>query len=748
MRGKPRLGRRLLALGLAVNLVFAGGPLGTPTVQAAGPAWYDGLIQYSTITNCVSIIQGSPYQEYGAGAYTGFFANPDANLPAPNTTYYLHVVVYGLGNACSGQRFLPEIALPANTALAITVGTPVYCFAGGVSDPGNCPQTLPASGTHPGAFSIFSPDSANAYTWPLPQGGNWEFQIPVRSTTTLSNSTFAAYVKMFDGNSSPTLTATQGAYVFGVNTPTVLYPSPSTTGIGKTTATSSANLYSGGLAGNAYFDIGTTTSYGLFSDGPAAIPSTGSNWLVTSDWTPYALQPDTLYHWRIRFQVTATGTWYYGADQTFRTLGAATSVTVGGISSSVAGGTKSSVTVTAKDATNTTATGYRGTVHFTSSDPNALLPADYTFTAADAGTHTFTNAVTLMTQGTHEVRARDTATSTITGAQTNILITSTDPAPTATLTRPASPTKATTLAYTATFSEAVTGLAAADFARTGTATGCIVNAPTGTGLSRTINVTGCSAGTVILALKAGAVTDSVGNRGPATKVTASTVTIDRTVPTSTAPAATLRTGVGLAGTAIPIRLDWTGSDTGGVGVARYELSSSPDGGTTWTVISATLTAATRNLTVPSTGTVRFRVRAVDRAGNVGAWKTGPNLAPGLIQESSAGITFTGTWATATSASYSGGSAKYASAAGASASYSFTGRAVALVLTKAASRGAVKIYIDGVLKATVDSYAATTSYRIMAWQWTWSSVGAHTVKVVVVGTAGRPRVDLDAFAVLR
>ena len=37
------------------------------TVQAAtaspvaGAAWYDGLIQYSTITNCVSIIQGSPY---------------------------------------------------------------------------------------------------------------------------------------------------------------------------------------------------------------------------------------------------------------------------------------------------------------------------------------------------------------------------------------------------------------------------------------------------------------------------------------------------------------------------------------------------------------------------------------------------------------------------------------------------------------------------------------------------------------
>src|SRR5262249_43799250 len=36
---------------------------------------------------------------------------------------------------------------------------------------------------------------------------------------------------------------------------------------------------------------------------------------------------------------------------------------------------------------------YRGTIHFSSSDPNAILPGDdnhnYTFTAADAGTHRF-----------------------------------------------------------------------------------------------------------------------------------------------------------------------------------------------------------------------------------------------------------------------------------------------------------------------------------------------------------------------
>jgi hypothetical protein len=52
-----------------------------------------------------------------------------------------------------------------------------------------------------------------------------------------------------------------------------------------------------------------------------------------------------------------------------------------------------SVTVTATNADTSTATDYRGTVHFTSSDPQAVLPGDYTFTPGDSGVHTFTGVV-------------------------------------------------------------------------------------------------------------------------------------------------------------------------------------------------------------------------------------------------------------------------------------------------------------------------------------------------------------------
>jgi hypothetical protein len=80
------------------------------------------------------------------------------------------------------------------------------------------------------------------------------------------------------------------------------------------------------------------------------------------------------------------------------------------------------ITVAAFDAFANAATGYAGTVHFTSSDPAATLPADYHFTAGDAGSHTFTNGVTLKTTGTRTVTATDTVTATVTGTSGGIVV--------------------------------------------------------------------------------------------------------------------------------------------------------------------------------------------------------------------------------------------------------------------------------------------------------------------------------------
>jgi hypothetical protein len=64
-------------------------------------------------------------------------------------------------------------------------------------------------------------------------------------------------------------------------------------------------------------------------------------------------------------------------------------------------GTAFDVTVVATDPYGNTDTGYTGTVHFSSADPyGAGLPADYTFTAADQGVHTFAAGATLYTAST------------------------------------------------------------------------------------------------------------------------------------------------------------------------------------------------------------------------------------------------------------------------------------------------------------------------------------------------------------
>lgn len=56
---------------------------------------------------------------------------------------------------------------------------------------------------------------------------------------------------------------------------------------------------------------------------------------------------------------------------------------------------------------------YLGTVHFTSSDPGATLPADYTFVAADAGVHTFPFTLTVL--GDQTITVTDTRSSGFTG---------------------------------------------------------------------------------------------------------------------------------------------------------------------------------------------------------------------------------------------------------------------------------------------------------------------------------------------
>ena len=83
------------------------------------------------------------------------------------------------------------------------------------------------------------------------------------------------------------------------------------------------------------------------------------------------------------------------------------------------------VTITMKDAYGNLATGYRGTLHFTSSDLVAQtagkLPADYTFVAADGGSHVF--SATLVTPPGETITVTDKANSALTTTSRSINVT-------------------------------------------------------------------------------------------------------------------------------------------------------------------------------------------------------------------------------------------------------------------------------------------------------------------------------------
>jgi hypothetical protein len=353
--------------------------------------------------------------------------------------------------------------------------------------------------------------------------------------------------------------------------------------------------------------------------------------------------------------------------------------------------------------------------------------------------------VTLRTAGTQSVTATDVVTSSITGTQSGITVSATDvTVPTAGLDAPATPTKAATLVYDLGFSEPVTGLAKGDFAMSGTATGCTVGDPVGSGTSYTVPVTGCSDGTLTLTLKAASVTDGT-NNGPAADVPASQVVIDRTGPATTSITIWPAVGAALSGTKVPLLV---GCRSDANDVTTYTFEKSTDGGLTWTAVATGIDTPSTLVYVPSSGKVRFRASSTDAAGNTGAPRSSSDRSPRLIQQSSSTLSWGGTWKLSTSSKYSGGTARYVTVSSRTMSYKVTGRSVAIIAVTGPTRGKMKIYVSGRYITTRSLYAATTGYRKVVWQDTWTTSGPRTVKIVSVATSGRPRVDVDAIVVLK
>lgn len=341
VRGRAVMWRCWLAAALVLATLVTTQVVAEQDAQAesSSAGFYDGVVKYSDIINCVSIIFPPAYTEKGAAAYVGAYADPESGLPGVNQTFYVHVVVYGMGNACAGQRFVPAFALPSNLSFDKSASILCYTQRGQAFGDADCPQwdNVTDSGFSPGSMYLSS-DAAYAHAWPLPQGASWEFRFPVRSSTTQTSANLQGYVKMFDGNDSPVLTPSAPLYVFGAGgAPVVMYDRPSTFAFPNlpetTTPTAFGILSTGqviakGQGGTVLYRRGTSPgSYS--SQGELPVGAGYNSFWVWTDWNEAGfapVRPDQRYFWQLGFDPGARGggDTVWGREQSFTGLWATT----------------------------------------------------------------------------------------------------------------------------------------------------------------------------------------------------------------------------------------------------------------------------------------------------------------------------------------------------------------------------------------------------------------------------------------
>ncbi|HEY8859363.1 MAG TPA: hypothetical protein VIM27_07910, partial [Gaiellales bacterium] len=184
------------------------------------------------------------------------------------------------------------------------------------------------------------------------------------------------------------------------------------------------------------------------------------------------------------------------------------------------------------------------------------------------------------------------------------------------------------------------------------------------------------------------------------------------------------------------------------GICATHLQRSTNGGAFVAVSLPTTAAASKPVTLVPSATYRYQASAADCVGNASAFVKGPSVRLTAFQDRNAGIAYTAAWARAGAPKAYGGTIHSTSKAGASARFRFTGRRVAWVASRTATRGSARVYLDGRLTATVNLHNATAVHRRIVFAHVWSGDGVHTIKIVCAGTHGHPTIDVDAFVTVR
>jgi hypothetical protein len=261
------------------------------------------------------------------------------------------------------------------------------------------------------------------------------------------------------------------------------------------------------------------------------------------------------------------------------------------------------------------------------------------------------------------------------------------------------------------------------------------------GSSETLTVTTSNSGTVTPTGTYPLVVTGTAN-GLTRSTTVSLVVTDGIAPVAIAPVSRLYAVSTLGSTTSPVRSTWSATDA--KGVTGYTLQRQVNGGSWSSVSLSSLTSVSIAQSLTLGSAYRYRMQARDANGNVSPWVYGPTFTGARTQDTSTALRYSGTWRSSSSSSATGGSTKYATAKGASVSYTFTGSSIAWVSPRSTIRGSADVYIDGVFKATVSTYASSFQSRRIVFAYSWSTNGTHTIRIVNRATSGHPRIDVDAF----
>jgi hypothetical protein len=103
------------------------------------------------------------------------------------------------------------------------------------------------------------------------------------------------------------------------------------------------------------------------------------------------------------------------------------------------------------------------------------------------------------------------------------------------------------------------------------------------------------------------------------------------------------------------------------------------------------------------------------------------------EQSSAAVAWSGSWSLNNGSFNSGGSAKLSMSPGSRATFAFNGTAVTWIAYQDEWSGIARVYIDGALQGTVDTYASPGKSQNAVYTISSLAAGAHTFAIEVTGT---------------